>query len=71
MTATNICYNFVGFRCRPGLQSEAMHKRLLTDAERFTFARVVEITSGMEAATKNVWSLHESYDNPGIKHHGI
>ena len=33
-----------------GLQSEAMHKRLLTETERFTFTRVVEITSGMETA---------------------
>ena len=51
-----------------GLQSEAMHKRLLTETERLTFARAVEIKSGMETAAKNAWSLHESNDNPGIKH---
>ena len=51
-----------------GLQSEAMHKRLLTETERLTFARAVEITSGMETAAKNARSLHESNNNPGIKH---
>ena len=51
-----------------GLQIEAMHKRLLTETERLTFARAVEITSGMEAAAKNAMSLHESDDNPGIQH---
>ena len=51
-----------------GLQSEAVHKRLLTETERLTYARVVEITSDMEIAAKNTRSLHESDDNPGIKH---
>ena len=56
-------YQFVS-----GLQSEAKHKRLLTETECLTFARAVEITSGMETAAKNVRSLHESDDNPSIKH---
>ena len=51
-----------------GLQSEAMHKQLLTETERLTFARAMEITSGMETTAKNARSLHESNDNPGIKH---
>ena len=51
-----------------GMQSEAMHKRLLTETERLTFSRTVEITSGMEAAAMNARNLHESDDNPGIKH---
>ena len=51
-----------------GLQSEAMHKRLLTETERLTFARAVEITSVMETVGKNSWSFHESDDNPNIKH---
>ena len=51
-----------------GLQSETMHKRLLTKRERLTLARAVEITSGMEAAAKNARSLHQSDDTPGIKH---
>ena len=51
-----------------GMQSEAMHKRLLTETERFTFPRAVEITSGMETASKNAQSLYESDNNLGIKH---
>ena len=44
-----------------------MHKRWLTETERLTFARAMEITSGMETAAKNSGSLHESENNPGIK----
>ena len=45
-----------------------MHKRLFTETERLTFARAVEIASGMETAAKNARSLHEFDNNPGIKH---
>ena len=51
-----------------GMQSKAMHKRLLTETERFTFVGAVEITSGMETAAKNARSLHESDGNLCIKY---
>ena len=54
--ATNL---LVGCRVKPCIS---------TETKRHTFARAVEITSGMETAAKNARSLHESDDNPGIKH---
>ena len=42
MTATNICYNFVGFRCSPPISGGNHHSNLSADNDMPLFAEIME-----------------------------
>ena len=55
-------------QCVSGLQSEAMHKRLLTEKEELDLAGAVKIAAGMEAATKTARGFQDSEADTSLKY---